>query len=159
MTILPILQENDSEIAKVIRTVLEEFHVNRPGTVYTDPTTDHLYELFETEAKSAYWVVEIEGEIVGGAGIFPTKGLEKNCVELVKLYVLQKYRGRGIGEELIRMCLTEAKNLGYEEVYLETLPELHGAIGLYEKLGFHQLEKPRGDSGHFACDLWMLKEI
>jgi putative acetyltransferase len=159
MNILPILRENNPEIARVIRTVLEEFKVNKPGTVYTDPTTDELYELFETEAKSAYWVVEIEGEIVGGAGIFPTEGLDDNCVELVKLYLLKEHRGKGIGEELMRMCIVEAENLCYEKIYLETLPELHNAIGLYEKMGFHRLEKPLGNTGHFACDLWMIKEI
>jgi|TARA_R110000737_G_scaffold17480_2_gene35211 putative acetyltransferase len=159
MNITPILKENNPEIARVIRTVLEEFNVNKPGTVYTDPTTGELYELFESEAKSMYWVVEIEGEIVGGAGIFPTKGLDANCVELVKLYLLKKHRGKGIGEELMRMCIVEAENMLYNKIYLETLPELHNAIGLYEKMGFHKLDKPLGDSGHFACDLWMIKEI
>lgn len=159
MNITPILRENNPEIALVIRKVLEEFKVNKPGTVYTDPTTDRLYELFESEAKAAYWVVEIEGEIVGGAGIFPTKGLDVNCVELVKLYLLKEHRGKGIGEELMRMCINEAENMCYERMYLETLPELHSAIGLYEKMGFEKINKPMGDSGHFACDLWMIKEI
>ncbi len=159
MTITPILQENNPEIARVIRTVLEEFGVNKPGTVYTDPTTDNLFELFESESKSAYWVVEIEGDIVGGAGIFPTKGLDSDCVELVKLYLLKEHRGKGIGKELMRMCIVEAENLCYEKIYLETLPELHNAIGLYQKMGFKKIDKPLGDSGHFACDLWMLKEI
>jgi putative acetyltransferase len=159
MTILPIAPENNAEIARVIRSVLEEFGVNKPGTVYTDPTTDHLFELFESVSKSAYFVLEMDGKLVGGCGIFPTEGLDADCVELVKLYLLKEHRGKGIGEELIRRSLLEAKNLGFEKVYLETLPELHNAIGLYEKMGFHRLEKPLGNSGHFACDMWMLKEI
>jgi len=74
MTISPIRKENNPEIARVIRSVLEEYGVNKPGTVYTDPATDELYELFESQVKAAYWVVEIGGKIVGGSEIFPTKG-------------------------------------------------------------------------------------
>jgi putative acetyltransferase len=159
MTISPIRKENNPEIARVIRSVLEEYGVNKPGTVYTDPTTDELYELFESQVKAAYWVVEIGGRIVGGSGIFPTKGLDSNCVELVKIYLLKEHRGKGIGEELMRLCTLEAKNMCYEKIYLETLPELHNAIGLYEKMGFKKIDQPLGDSGHFACDLWMIKEI
>ena len=45
---------DDKDIAKVIRTVLEEHGMNKPGTVYTDPTTDQLFELFKAP-KSAYF--------------------------------------------------------------------------------------------------------
>jgi putative acetyltransferase len=55
--------------------------------------------------------------------------------------------------------IQSAKELGYRMVYLETMPELGKAITLYERLGFQQLEQPLGDSGHFACDLWMIKHI
>jgi putative acetyltransferase len=49
-----LIKEKDNiDIAKLIRTVLEGFGVNRPGTVYTDPTTDNLYELFQE--KNAYY--------------------------------------------------------------------------------------------------------
>lgn len=77
----------------------------------------------------------------------------------MKIYLLKEHRGKGIGEELMRMCTLEAKNMCYEKIYLETLPELHNAIGLYEKMGFKKIDQPLGDSGHFACDLWMIKEI
>jgi putative acetyltransferase len=44
-------------------------------------------------------------------------------------------------------------------MYLETMPELRNAIGLYEKAGFTYLSGPMGNSGHFGCDLWMIKEL
>ena len=40
-----ILLSDNNALAKVIRDTMAEFGVNRPNTVYDDPTTDHLYEL------------------------------------------------------------------------------------------------------------------
>ncbi len=145
-------------IAKVIRTALEEFGVARPGTVYTDPTTDDLFLLFSQE-NSRYFIAEHKGSIVGGCGIFPTIGLEEDTVELVKLYVDASARNQGVGRILMEKSIQAAKELGYRVVYLETMPELGKAITLYERLGFQKLDHPLGASGHYACDLWMTKHI
>jgi putative acetyltransferase len=158
MEIRAIQATDNLDLARIIRTVLTEFGANKPGTVFTDPTTDQLYELFQTP-NAHYFVALWNGEIVGGCGLFPTKGLPKGQIELVKLYLTASTRGKGIGKALMLHCISIAKNSGYEAIYLETLPELHIAVGLYEKLGFHYLSKPLGDSGHFACDLWMTKQL
>ncbi len=47
IVIRPIQQNDNPHIAKIIRATLEEFDANKPGTVYYDATTDHLYELFQ----------------------------------------------------------------------------------------------------------------
>lgn len=78
----PIEQKDNAEIAEVIRTVFREFKIDRPGTVYTDPTTDDLFSLFQKKG-SAYWIAEDSGVIVGGCGVYPTQGLPDGCVELV----------------------------------------------------------------------------
>ena len=67
-----ILKEDNARLAFIVRSVLAEFNANKPGTVYYDPTTDDLFSLFQTEG-AAYFVTEINGEIIGGSGIFPTK--------------------------------------------------------------------------------------
>ena len=156
--IRPIRQEDNAALAKIIRTVLTEFNAAKPGTVFYDPTTDDLFHLFRTPG-SAYWVLEIDGAIVGGAGIYPTPGLPTGCCELVKLYLLKEARGKGYGKQLIMQCFDSAMKYGYEQVYLETMPELSMAVGLYEQCGFQYLNGPLGKSGHFGCDLWMLKRL
>ncbi len=78
-----LIQKKDNfEIAQLIRSVLEEFGVNKPGTVYTDPTTDKLYQLFQ-EKNAFYYLAIHENKIIGGCGIYPTKGLPEHCIELV----------------------------------------------------------------------------
>jgi len=145
-------------IAKIIRDTLTEFGANHPGTVYFDPTTDALFELFRKE-KSVYNIAEVDGKIVGGGGIFPTEGLPVDTCELVKMYLLPEARGTGLGTQLINRCLKQAKDYGFSRVYLETMNELKAALKVYERLGFSFLNGPMGNSGHFGCPLWMIRDL
>ena len=145
-------------LAKVIRAVMKEFGVNRPNTVFTDPTTDTLYELFQKE-NAAYNVAEINNEIVGGGGIYPTDNLPPATCELVKMWLMPNARGLGLGKMLIEKCLQQAKEFGYKKIYLETMPELKQAMKVYEKFGFKYLKGPMGNSGHTGCEVWMIKDL
>jgi putative acetyltransferase len=149
---------DNSGLAEIIRGALAEFGANKPGTVYYDPTTDALFELFQA-VGSRYYVAKEKGEIIGGAGIFPSNGLPEGVCELVKMYLKKQARGRGLGKLLIDKCLSTAKEMGYQKVYLETMPELRKAVSVYEKFGFRYLEAPMGNTGHFGCDVWMIKDL
>ncbi|MFZ9221254.1 MAG: GNAT family N-acetyltransferase, partial [Sediminibacterium sp.] len=124
--IRPIEQKDNIDIAKVIRGALEEFGANKPGTVYFDPTTDALFELFNTPG-SYYYIATIDNKVVGGAGIFPTENLPKGTCELVKLYLHKDARGTGLGKQLLNTAMQWAKENGYTQVYLESMPELSKA--------------------------------
>ncbi|MFD3293972.1 GNAT family N-acetyltransferase [Aquirufa sp. KTFRIE-69F] len=158
MDIRPIESGDNEALAKVIRTALAEFGANKPGTVYFDPTTDALFELFRT--PGSYYYVAIQDEkVIGGCGIFPTENLPQGTCELVKLYVAKEARGTGIGKQLMEQSMSWAKENGYTHVYLESMPELKKAVSIYEKVGFASLDHPLGNSGHDGCDIWMLKEL
>ena len=159
ITIRPIAANDNVALARAIRATLTEFGAAKPGTAYYDETTDHLYELFQQTPRSTYFVAEQHGAVLGGGGIFPTAGLPADTVELVKLYLLPAARGRGMGKTLITKCLEAARTAGYARVYLETTEELTQAIPLYEKLGFTYLCNALGESGHFGCQLWMIREV
>jgi putative acetyltransferase len=146
-------------MANVIRRSLEEFGANRPGTVYYDDSTDHLFELFQSEPLSEYFIAEKDGVLLGGAGIYPTDALPEGTCELVKMYLTPSARGLGLGRTMIAKCLEAAKNKGFTAVYLETMLELKKAVSVYEKFGFSYLDGPMGNSGHNGCDIWMIKHI
>ncbi|MBL7741124.1 MAG: GNAT family N-acetyltransferase [Chitinophagaceae bacterium] len=158
ITIRPIQQSDNPVLAQIVRDTLAEFGANHPGTVYYDPTTDALYELFQTKG-AGYFVAEMNGEIVGGGGIYPTDGLPAETCELVKMYLLPQARGTGLGRTLIEKSLSFAEETGYTNVYLETMPELKQALNIYAKFGFEYLRGPMGNSGHTGCSLWMLKKL
>jgi putative acetyltransferase len=154
-----LIEKNDNAaLAKIIRQSLSEFGANKPGTVYFDKSTDHLYELFEAP-KALYNILLINDEVVGGAGIFPTDGLEEDTCELVKMYLSKASRGKGLGKRLLLYCMNAAKENGFKKMYIETMPELTVAIPMYEKFGFNYLQKPMGNSGHTGCKIWMLKDL
>ena len=158
ITFRTIEKRDNKNIADLIRNVFREFKIDRPGTVYYDPTTDDLYNLFQ-EPRSEYWIAEDNGIIIGGCGVYPTPGLPDGCAELVKLYLSGSVRGRGIGWQLMEKSFISAREFGYKQLYIESLPELSRAISLYERAGFRSIPGPLGRSGHFGCDIWMLKDL
>jgi putative acetyltransferase len=75
------------------------------------------------------------------------------------MYLQPGQRGKGLGKTIIEKCLVSAKDGGYKKVYIETLPELRKAMSVYERAGFRYLDSPLGDTGHFGCNIWMLKDL
>ncbi|MCC6289293.1 MAG: GNAT family N-acetyltransferase [Chitinophagaceae bacterium] len=158
MDIRAIAITDNAPLAKMIRAVFEEYNAPKCGSVYSDPTTDNLFDLFQKE-KSILWVAEMEGKIVGCCGVYPTEGLPANCVELVKFYLAAHARGKGIGKALMQKSIESAEQFGYSTIYLESFPDFSDAISIYEKRGFKKIDKPLGNSGHTSCNIWMLKNI
>lgn len=158
-TIRQIEEKDNAAIAVIIRKTLEEFGANQPGTVYYDETTDALYQLFSQKPGSVYYVAENKNGIVGGGGIYPSDGLPADTCELVKMYLTKEARGIGLGKMLIQKALDFAKQAGYKNVYLETMPELQQALNTYAKFGFEYIDHALGNTGHFGCGLWMLKKL
>ena len=153
-----IQKEDNVQLAQIIRDTLTEFKANKPGTVYYDETTDQLFELFQ-KPGSIYYVALMDDEIVGGGGIYPSDGLPNGTCELVKMYLLPEARGIGLGKKIIEECLAFAKENGYMQVYIESMPELENALKVYEKFGFKYISAPLGNTGHHGCEKWMLRSL
>jgi putative acetyltransferase len=158
LIIRKIKKSDNLILAKIIRETFEEHDAPRVGTVYSDPTTDNLYELFSASG-SVLWVAEMDNSILGCCGIYPSSGLEKGYAELVKFYLKKEARGKGIGKALLNRCMDSARELGYTYIYLESLPQFSNAISMYEKEGFRKLDHPLGDFIHSSCSIWMLKNV
>lgn len=157
--VIRLIEEKDNEaVALIIRATLEEFEANHPGTVYYDQSIWTLSDLLKNE-RSVYFVIEEDSKILGGGGIYPTKGLPGNTAELVKIYTVPEARGKGYGKLLINKSFDFARRAGYEHIYLESMEELKMAVGLYKRLGFKYLDAPMGESGHNYCKIWMLKDL
>ena len=150
---------DDEIIAKIIRENLEKFHLNIPGTVYFDPELEHLSTYYNGEpAKRIYYIaLGAEGQIIGGVGIAEFDGIE-DCAELQKLYLDDSVKGKGYGKELLQIAEAWASTAGYKNLYLETHTNLSVALKLYEKMGFHQIEKPCSVQ-HSAMNRFYLKKL
>jgi len=158
MIIREIQPQDNEQIANVIRQVFISDDYPKTGTAFADKQLDFMFETYD-KPKAIYFVVVIDGKIVGGAGVSQLDNSEENICELQKMYFLQEVRGKRIGFEMIQKCLTKAKEFGYEKCYLETLPEMLAAQSLYKKVGFEYLCEPMGGTGHTSCPVWMIKDL
>jgi putative acetyltransferase len=156
--IRPIEPNDNKVLAIIIRAAFEEHDAPKQGTVYSDPTTDDLATLFES-SNAVLWVAIVNGVIAGCCGIYPTPNLPVGYAELVKFYFDKKYRGQGIAFQLFEKSIASAKELGYNNIYIESLPHYKKAIAMYEKYGFTYLPQPLGNSGHTSCTIWMEKGL
>ncbi|WP_373058703.1 GNAT family N-acetyltransferase [Zunongwangia sp. H14] len=153
-----IQPKDNQQIAEVVRSVLVEMGVPKVGTAYEDKALDDMYATYDFP-RMEYFVVENEEKIIGCAGIAPLNGFEEEVCELQKMYFLPEARGKGLGTQMMDTCLKFAKAEGFEKCYIETLPYMQDAQKLYRKTGFESLEKPLGDTGHYNCTVWMIKEL
>ncbi len=155
----PITLDDNPQIAQVIRDVSAEFGLTADkGFTVADPNLDHLFELY-SEPDSAYWVIELEGKIVGGGGVAPLQCSEEGVCELQKMYFMPAVRGLGLARELAMQAMDFARERGFKLCYLETTASLTRAVRLYEHLGFEHIPGPMGCTGHVDCEVTMLKTL
>lgn len=81
---------------------------------------------------------------------------EANC-EMKRLYVRPQFRGKHIGDYLVKEMIKSAKEIGYSHMLLDTLPFLQSAVHMYKKYGFYEIESynnsPMDTSIYMKLDL------
>ena len=75
------------------------------------------------------------------------------------MYYSPSIRGTGLGKIMIEKCIIVARELGYKKCYLESASQLKAAIHIYEDYGFEHLDGPLGNTGHYSCGVWMIKNL
>ncbi|WP_257386615.1 GNAT family N-acetyltransferase [Tahibacter caeni] len=157
-SIRPVRTADNAAVAAIIRTVMPEFGAGGPGFAIHDAEVDAMAEAYAIP-RAAYFVVEADGEVLGGGGVAALAGGDADTCELRKMYFLPALRGRGAGRALIERCLATARTFGYRRCYLETLSGMDAAQALYLKSGFRRIAGPMGGTGHFSCDKFYLIDL
>ena len=155
--IRPITSADSAAVADIIRAVMPEFGASGPGFAIHDAEVDDMAAAY-SQAGCAYFVVEVDGRVCGGAGVAPLHGEAGTC-ELRKMYFLPELRGRGVGNALIVRCLDAVRGLGYRQCYLETLTGMDAAQKLYEKHEFLRISAALGNTGLFGCNRFYLRQL
>lgn len=154
----PITAAENPQIASIIRTVMTEFGTVGPGYSINDPEVDHIFESYQND-RSAYFVLEGVGKVLGGGGIGPLEGADDSVCELKKMYFLPEARGKGYGREIIQLLIDTAREIGYQQCYLETVERMAAANSLYQKMGFERRSCPMGNTGHSSCETYYVKKL
>jgi putative acetyltransferase len=156
----PIRPGDDAAIANVIRAVMTEFGCTGSGFAIHDAEVDRMSAAYGRPG-SAYYVVEIAGQVLGGGGFGPLAGAapETGICELRKMYFQRSLRGCGAGRGLLTHLLHEMQACGYGRCYLETVSGMDAARKLYLAAGFREIPGPRGCTGHHGCDRFFEREL
>lgn len=82
-------------------------------------------------------VVAYIDEIPAACGAF--KEFSEDTVEIKRMFTNPEFRKKGLGSTIVKELENWAKEMGFKKAVLETSCELHGAISIYEKSGFHRI--------------------
>jgi putative acetyltransferase len=156
--IRPIEPRDDIAVASIIRSVMPEFGADGPGFAIHDAEVDSMSTAY-ARSRAAYFVIELDGRVQGGAGVAPLDGGEADVCELRKMYFLPALRGRGAGAAVIARCLDAARAFGFRHCYLETLTGMDAAQKLYLANGFDRIDAPMGATGHRGCNRFYLRAL
>lgn len=156
--IRPIEPRDEAAVAAIIRAVMPEFGAVGDGFAINDPEVDWMHRAYSAP-RSAYFVVESDGVVVGGGGVAPLSGGDGDTCELRKMYFLPQARGLGAGTAMMARCLDAARAFGFRRCYLETLCGMDAAKKLYLRSGFTPLDAPLGDTGHGGCNAFYVLDL
>lgn len=151
MRAISIIQANVSHISLLTGISLQSFCEAFEKDNNPDDFKTYVNEAFnedqirkDLEAPgSIFYIAYYNGEAAGYARLrnsteaddqFPGKKL----IELHRLYALSKYIGRGIGKALMNHCLQEAKQNGYDLIWLGVWEHNEHAQGFYKNFGFEK---------------------
>lgn len=90
-------------------------------------------QLFEALRDFAVYVDDQTGEVVGCVGV---SIIWADLTEVRSLAVDDRYRGKGIGSQLVKWCINECRRLGIRKLMSLTYEQR-----FFKKLGFEVVEK------------------
>lgn len=120
---------------------------------------DFKHELDTLPGKYAFpdgrlYLAYVNDKAVGCVAL---RRYDENSSELKRLFIHNGYRGLGISKLLIKQVINDAKEIGYQRIFLDTLKTMVPAITLYQSLGFIEIEpyyeNPLDGATYFSLDL------
>jgi len=159
LTIRAVHHNDNHQVATLIRTVMTDYGCVGEGYSIEDSEVDDMYTAYNND-RSIFFVISDPAEkIYGCGGIAPLAGGDPDTCELKKMYFYPEVRGKGLGKQMMNLCLTAAKQRGYAKCYLETVERMERANHLYAKYGFEKLCGQEGGTGHSGCDTFYKLEL
>jgi diamine N-acetyltransferase len=92
------------------------------------------------DENSTFFIAEANGYVVGYAKLRENSRVDclknESAVELQRIYILEKAKGRGVGERLMKHCFDAARAKNYKIIWLSVWERNFAAQKFYEKFGF-----------------------
>ncbi|HXJ88028.1 MAG TPA: GNAT family N-acetyltransferase [Candidatus Binatia bacterium] len=105
------------------------------------------FQNFDKELASLpgdYWppdgrllLAEYGGQLAGCVALHK---LEDGICEMKRLYLRPDFRGKGLGRALAGRIISEARQIGYQRMRLDTIePVMKDAVAMYRRIGFREI--------------------
>jgi putative acetyltransferase len=128
----------ETEAIEAVRELLLEYEASlRSDFGYHDAGAPH--DSLPGEYSSPSGALFLATVADAPAGCVALRRLRESICEMKHLYVRPSYRAHGLGAALVGAAIQHARELAYRELWLDTLPSMHGAHHLYNKLGFREI--------------------
>ncbi|KEQ29362.1 GNAT family acetyltransferase [Pedobacter antarcticus 4BY] len=105
----------------------------------------HKLEAELTDAYSQFYFAVTGGDVIGylklNTGKSQTELKDVNSVEIERIYVVQAYHGKKVGQLLYEKAMQISQEMSAEYVWLGVWEENPRAINFYKKNGFIEFDK------------------
>lgn len=154
MKLVKLKSEDISTVQQLAREIWEEHYLPIIGQQQIDYMLDLFYstEKIQKELEEGvYWeILYLENEAIG----YLVCEVEEENIQLSKLYLKSKVRGRGLGKFLIDRAIEIAKENNKNSIRLNVNKNNTQSIAFYERVGFLKVEEGVFDigNGYFMDD-------
>ncbi len=134
------LTEMEGLIREYTDSIIESGGDEVRATLSSQHLDDELKDLNKKygEPYGRMYIARLNGETAGCVSI--TRNDDEYC-EIKRLYVRPEYRGKGVSKVLMEKAISEARDIGYRYMRLDSFPHMARAIQIYMKRGFYEIEK------------------
>lgn len=135
------------------------------GIGLTDEELESAHGMFRAELPK---LLGPQGRLclatVGGiaAGVGALKPVSSEVGELKRMFVRPEHRRMGVGRLILERLISDARQIGYRQMRLETMTYMAEAHSLYRSIGFVDTEPFEAEGAGFglvACELFMVLSL
>lgn len=128
---LAITQEHFSHGVRLFREYAKYLGVDLEFQGFSEELSNIAY--IYGPPMGALLLAKHQGRYVGVVGL---RQFKPGIAEMKRMFVSESWQGRGVGKLLLQSFLAKASKIGYQKVWLDTIPELQSALKLYRSFGF-----------------------
>jgi putative acetyltransferase len=128
----PASNADTPAVRELVFAVLREFGLT-PDPAQTDADLTDLKASYLSRGGRFDLLIGPDGKLLGTVGLYP---VDRETVELRKMYLRPEARGHGYGRRLLDHALAEGRKMGFRRMTLETASVLRDAIAMYTRYGF-----------------------